>query len=99
MNLNEAVVADRRRTAQGSMPGPRRAVAGVPPRFDEGVKVLVFARGRIAPVRVRDGRVIGAGTAPELQRLVGLAAAGLRAYAAARGWRLVGMPDDAGGRS
>ena len=41
MNLNEAVVADRRRTAQGSMPGPRRAVAGVPPRFDEGVKVLV----------------------------------------------------------
>jgi len=98
MSLNE-VAMDRRRAAQESMPGPRRGARLGPPTFDEGVKVLVFARGRVAPVRVRAGRVIGSGTAPELQRLVGLAAAGLRAYAAARGWRLVGMPDDAGGRS
>jgi len=41
-------------------------------------------------VVVTDGCVVSRGTAPELQRLVGLSVAALRAYATERGWSLVG---------
>lgn len=73
------------RRAEDVIPGPR-ALRGFP--GPDGRRVLVVAPRHVAPVRVLAGRVIQRGTAPELQRLVGLTEAALRAYAAGRGWRL-----------
>lgn len=73
------------RRAEDVIPGPRNFAR---PPVDEGRRVLVVAPRRTASVRVAAGRVIGCGTSPELQRLVGLSEAALAAWAADHGWRL-----------
>jgi len=79
-----------RRTAQGALPGlRRRATLAAPAPLEVGVRYLIVSRRRVGPVRVLNGRVDAAGTSPDFQRLIGLSAAALRAYAAAHGWRIV----------
>lgn len=74
------------RRAEDVISGPRGRVAW--PATGDGRRVLVVAPRHAAPVCVAGGHVVQRGTAPELQRLVGLTEAALRAYAAGRGWRL-----------
>jgi len=76
------------RTAQATLPGPRRRQA-MPAPLEVGVRYLIVSRRRVGPVRVLNGRVDAAGTSPDFQRLIGLSATALRAYAAAHGWRIV----------
>lgn len=75
------------RRAEDVIPGPRPGWLNPSPT-EGGTKLRVTIPGRVVTVRFVGGRVVQRGTAAELQRLVGLSEPALRAFAAARGWRV-----------